>query len=453
MAIARQFWFLNRGVGSRPKILFPVMGVCLMLVSSFSPWLVDPLFGSSSAWRLAVDIGWQVRTPFISYGVLCLLCALYTSCVVCAHEKTFRGSTLFVNKYIVAALLCLLPVLIFFVQYLFTDVVGAHVLSQHKIQMLLMQRHFGYSSQADRITIDPFLFTDFTVLGRLQLLIDQVSIGLLLPLIASWLLFECRRTMTLPLYTPSASVASKYGWVLGLGLLLILLGRGPVATICDFEGSQSLSSGNYTKALNWLDWAQTLNPSLLQVASFHIERGQALYFLHPKEVSDESQVYLASVYRSQKDFIDSYQELLSVWQAHPTTPWVVSEMSITIEKLAEFTRPLNKAPVTLRPDNDDSALIWIKLLTKVDSTNLYGQYVDGLIMYDLHNYSACTAQMAIILNTKPDADIHSSAITYIALSDIRVGKILEGRNLLFEALKFDPSYRNNTAREALSGLY
>ena len=107
----------------------------------------------------------------------------------------------------------------------------------------------------------------------------------------------------------------------------------------------------------------------------------------------------------------------------------------------------------LRPDNDDSALVWIKLLTKVDTTNLYGQYVDGLIMYDLHNYSSCTAQMKIVLNGKPSADLHSSAITYIALSDIRVGDFREGRTLLFDALKFDPSYRNNTAREALSGLY
>ncbi len=453
MVIASQFWFLKRGAGSRTKIIFPVVSLCLMLISSLSPWLVDPLLGSSSAWGLSIDIGWQVRTSFFSYGILCLLCALYTSIVAFAGEKTFRGSTLFADKYGVAAVLCLLPILLFLMQYLFTDVVGVHVLSQHKVQMLLIQRHFGYSGQADRITIDPFLFTDATMLGRFQLLIDQASIGVLLPLIASWLLFECQRIVSVPLYADSKNTTWKYGWLLGLGLLLVLVGRGPAATFCDFEGSQSLSSGNYAKALNWLDWAQALNPSLLQVASFHIERGQALYFLHPKQVNDESHVYLASVYRSQKDFIDSYQELLSMWQAHPTTPWVVSEMSITIERLAEFTSPLNNAPVVLRPDNDDSALVWIKLLTKVDSTNLYGQYVDGLIMYDLHDYSSCTAQMTIVLNAKPNTDIHSSAITYIALSDIRVGKFREGRNLLFEALKFDPSYRNNTAREALSGLY
>ncbi len=425
-----------------------------MLVASISPWLEDPLLGSLSAWKLAVDIGWQVRTSFFSYGVLCLLCALYISIVVCAGTKTFKGSSLFAYKYSIAGILCLLPLLLFFVQYLFADVVGIHVLGQHKVQMLLIQRHFGYAGPADRITIDPFLFTDATVLGRLQLLADQVSVGLLLPLIASWLLFECRRVAKVPLHTHNKNVALKYGWlVAGLCLLIVLLGRGPTATVCDFEASQSLSSGNYTKALIWLNWAQTLNPALLQVASFHIERGQALYFLHPKQITDEGHVYLASVYRSQKDFIDAYQELLSVWQAHSTTPWMVSEMSITIERLAEFTSPLNNAPVMLRPDNDDSALVWIKLLTKVDTTNLYGQYVDGLIMYDLHNYSSCTAQMKIVLNGKPSADLHSSAITYIALSDIRVGDFREGRTLLFDALKFDPSYRNNTAREALSGLY
>lgn len=453
MAIARQFWFLNSGMNSRLKIILPAVSICLMLVSSISPWLVDPLLGSSSAWKIAVDIGWQVRTSFFSYGLLCLLCALYTLVVAFASEKTFRGSTLFANKYMLASVVCLFPVILFLLQYLFTDIVGTHVLGQHKIQMLLIQRHFGYSGKADRITIDPFRFTDSTVLGRLLLLTDQFSIGVLLPLLASWLLFEYRRVISIPLYASNKTTTQKYGWIFGIALLLVLLGRGPAATFCDFEGSQSLSSGNYAKALNWLDWAQTLNPLLLQVPSFHIERGQALYFLHPRQVNEESRVYLASVYRSQKDFIDSYQELLSVWQAHPTTPWVVSEMSTTVEELAEFTTPLNGSPVILRPDNDDSALVWIKILTKVDHTNLYGQYVDGLIMYDLHDYESCTAQMVTILKANPNADIHSSAITYIALSDIRVGKFLEGRNLLFEALKFDPSYRNNTAREALSGLY
>ncbi len=40
----------------------------------------------------------------------------------------------------------------------------------------------------------------------------------------------------------------------------------------------------------------------------------------------------------------------------------------------------------------------------------------------------------------------------MALSDNGRGEYAEARDLLFKAVALDPSYRNNTAREALSGL-
>ncbi len=452
MVSTKQSWFLDAGESSLLKTILPVISGFIMLVASVLPWLTDPLLGNSSAWKLTVDIGWQVRTGFLSYGLLCFLCALYVFLVAAATVRHFKGSHFFVDKYILAAVLCLIPPILFLLQYLFIDMPAMSILTQHKIQMLLIMKYFGYAIKADRLTIDPFTFVDSTVLGRLQLLFDQVSIGLVLPLLAAGLLLSCRN------FVPKLSQKStrnnkwKYTWIVGLGVLLLGLGRGPFATTCVFEAKQSLSSGNYVQALNWLGWAQKLNPSLLQVSSFHIERGEALYFLHPDQNSDDSRAYLASVYRSNKNFLKSYQELLAVWQAHPATPWVVHEMSTTIEDLAGLTNLVNGS-VIFRNAHDNSALVWAQLLIKIDPTNLFGQYLDGFIMYDLHDYSACTTQMQLLLTAKPNDDIRSSALTYLGLSDIQIGKYSEGRNLLFEALKFDPSYRNNTAREALSGLY
>ena len=453
MALARQFWFINSGANSHLKTIIPIVSGCIMLVSSVLPWIIDPLLGNVSAWKLAVDIGWQVRTGVFSYGLLCFLFALYTFLVALASVKTFKGSTLFADKYILASILCMAPILLFLLQYLFTDVIGINTLAQHKIQMLLIQGHFGYSGQPDRITINPYTFTASTILGRLLLLTDQVSLGILLPLLAAALLFEYRRVTSVPLYISEKTVRGKNIWLAAIGLCLVLaLGRGPAATICDFAASQSLSSGNYGKALGWLDWAEALNPSLLQVASSHIERGEALYFLNPNQSTEDTRVYLASSYRSQNDFLDAYQELLAVWQAHPTTPWVLGEMDTTLQSLSEFSKSLNGS-LSLRAAHDDTALVWLQLLTKVDHANLYGQYLSGLIMYDQHDYAACTTQMKLVLATKPNADVSSSAITYIALSDMRQGNYIEGRLLLFQAIKLDPGYINNTAREALSGLY
>ena len=449
----RQFWFLEMAAGLRLKFVLPVVSGCIMLASSVFPWLVDPVQGNFSAWQLPIDIGWQLHTSYVSYGLLCLLCAIFAFLVAAANITSFKGSSFFSNKHSFAALFCLAPVLLFFLQYLTVDMVGVDVLAQHKVQMILLQRHLGYSLQADRLRIDPYTFTDATVLGRLLLLADQISFGILLPLAASWFLYDYRRIVTTLPRIATNSSKSRYLWLAVIGLfLLIVFGRGPISTVCDFKAKQSLSSGDYSQALNWLYWAQVMNPSLLQVASFHIDRGEALYFLHPDQSSDDSRVFLGATYRNNKDFLDSYQELLGVWQANPTSPWVTSEIGTTIERLSEFTTTPNGL-IALRADNDDTALIWVQLLSKVDPTNTYGQYMNGFILYDLHDYNACITQMNAVLSLRPNNDIKSSAITYIALSDIREGHYNEGRNLLFQAVKLDPNYRNNTAREALSGLY
>ncbi len=452
MVTIKQFWFLNRGGASPLKVLFPIAGGFLMLAASVLPWLSDPLLGSSSAWKLSVDIGWQIRTGVFSYGLLCLFSALYSFAVAAATVKTFKGSTFFVDKYRTAAFLCLIPVLLFFLQYLFIDIAGMNILTQHKVQMLLIQRHFGYGSQADRIIIDPYKFTDATISGRLLLLVDQISYGILLPLLASLLLFESRRFLVTQPYTGPRDTNRKYVWIAACAFFVLLLGRGPAGILCNFEVKQNLSSGNYGQALNWLNVAQALNPSLQQVAASHVERGEALYFLHNSQNNDDIRIYLASVYRSNKNYLQAYQELLAVWQTHSSAPWVIGEMNNTLQNLAELTKSLNGS-VVFRQEHDNTALIWVQLLIKIDHTNLYGQYMNGRILYDVHDYGASVAQMRMILDARPNADISSSAITYIGLSALREGRYSEGRNILFEALKFDPSYRNNTARQALSGLY
>lgn len=449
----RQFWFLEIAAGMRLKVILPVVSGCIMLVSSGLPWLVDPALGNLSAWQLPVDIGWQIHTNFISYGLLCLLCALFAFLVAAANVTTFRGSTFLSNRHSLAALFCLIPVVLFFLQYLTVDMASVDVLAQHKVQMILLQHHFGYSLQSDRLPIDPYTYTNATILGRLLLLVDQISVGLLLPLAASWFLYDYRRIMkTLPRIATNSS-RRRYVWMAGIALFLfILLGRGPMSTVFDFKAKQSLSSGDYSQALNWLYWAQIMNPSLLQVSSFHIERGEALYFLHPTQSSDDTRVFLGATYRNNKDFLDSYQELLGVWQANPTTSWVASEMSTTLQRLSEFTTS-PQGLISLRENSDDTGLIWIQLLNKVAPTNIYGQYMNGFILYNIHDYAACITQMRAVLAAHPNNDISSSALTYIALSDMKEGNYSEGRNLLFQAVKLDPSYRNNTAREALSGLY
>jgi hypothetical protein len=243
-------------------------------------------------------------------------------------------------------------------------------------------------------------------------------------------------------------------WLIWAGgvLFVLALSRAPLAMLCEHEASSLLAEGSYSSALNWLNVAALLNPSLEQVAHYHIERGQALYFQYNDESSADSRAYLAFTYRQQNNDLSAYQQLYAAWRAYPGTPWIKDELSITLAKLAEFIHPLYGSPL-LRPINDDSVLPWLELLVEVDPTSVYGHYVVGRIQYDLHNYAASIAQMNIVAGLSSNSDIRSSAITYLALSAGGQQRFIDERNLLYKALEFDPNYRNNTARETLSGLH
>ncbi len=453
----RQFWLLQPDARFL-QIIMPLVAGCLMAYASVLPWLKDPLGTDYSAWRLPVDLGLQVYVGIFNYGLLCLCCAIYALLVACANWRPFIGSNYFVCRQVTAGLLCMVPIALFLVQYLFIDVSSMDMLTQHMIQKLLIQNRFGYNIAPQRIVLQPFTLDTSVLGGRLSLLADQISIGLLLPCLSSWMLIYAGRFFktlhSVPLRKHRGPVWCA-GLLLCIVISLMVLGRAPVAMLCEYQARAELAAGDYQPALSWLDAALFLNPELGQAAYFHIERGQAEYFLQPAQQNDDTHVYLAWTYRKQGDYLDAYQELQLAWHPRHTSPWVVSEMAITLERLAEFIqRPRGSppGPPVARLDNDDGALPWVQLLTQVDPTNVYGHYVVGRLQYDLHNYAASMAQMGIVIQSSASRDVQSSAYTYIALSYAGQGDYGDSRTLLFKAVQLDPDYNNNTAREELSGL-
>ena len=455
MLSSQQFWFLKRVTQKRLLWLRPLIAGGIMLFATIVPWMNDPLTGIRSAWQLPVDIGWQVHSPLLSYGLLCFLCALCSLVVAYANWKPFRGSSYFVRKHIQVGLLCCIPLFLFLLQYLLADTVSIDVLSQHEIQLQLIQHHFGYDYPAQLVYIDPFSFDTSTLLERLRLFIVVASGGMFLPCLSAWLLLDYRRFAgELPFSSRLRGYYASYRRVFWVALSLIgllLLGRAPAALLCEYQAKAALSTGNYIKALNWLDSAEYFNPALTQVYYYHVERGEALYFLNPQQETNDSSAFIAFSYNQRGDHLDAYQQLLGLWRAHGTTPWIVNEMSYSLEGLSEFSRPL-KGITTRRSINDDSALPWLQILLQVDPMNTYGRYVEGRIQCDLHNYDDCTRQMSTLIEDTINTNVRSSAYTYMALGYGGEGNFLAERTLLLEAVKLDPNYLNNTAREELSGL-
>ncbi|GAC1357392.1 MAG: hypothetical protein NVS2B12_01740 [Ktedonobacteraceae bacterium] len=330
------------------------------------------------------------------------------------------------------------------------------MLTRQQLQLLLVTIHFDYAVADQFIPIKSLAFNALNFNARLALVLDNVGTGLFLPLLSAWLLLltrnlqqrevvAVRRMRRTERYLRSMLVAT------GALVAILALGRGPAALVCTYQAEQLLSAGNYDRTLQWFDAAHLLNPELDQLAAYHIERGQAWYFLHPGEANLESQVYLAAYYRQQNDLLSSYEELTGIWQQYPHVPWLTDEISLSIERLAELSKPLI-GQQSQHLNNDTPALPWLSQLQELDSTNVYARYAIGRIFCDAHDYARCEVQMRSVLALSTLDDIQSSAYTYMALSEVGLGANAIGREYLFKAQELDPEYRNNTARQDMSGL-
>jgi hypothetical protein len=452
MSASKRHHFLETARSLSVRSTIPAGAACIMLFASVLPWLNDPLTGLTSAWNLPVDLGWQLRGGIFSYGLLCACCAALAFFTAYLRREPSRRPGYFTPGYVSLGFICMAPCLLFLSQYLFVDLQGVDELAQHMIQTLLVRQHFGYSVASQLIPLSPFRVTTATFTGRLQLLLDLLSPGPCISLACGCLLISCRRLLEVTARPIKRRPAPAWLLPLVCLVLVIVLGRAPAAMISNSFAKSSLAAGDSQTTMRWLDVAHALNPALDQVAYYHIERGQAYYALHPDKQSDDSRVYLAFVYRGQGNNLDAAQELLALWHTRPASPWVVDELSITLETLAEFIQQPNGPPIQ-RAENDIAAMTWLQTLVQIDTSNVYGQYLIGRNQYYLHGYSACMGRMARVIRLSRNADILSSAYTYVGLSMAGEGDLAGERRLLFEAVKLDPAYRNNTAREELSWLH
>ncbi|MBA2287899.1 MAG: hypothetical protein H0W02_20690 [Ktedonobacteraceae bacterium] len=452
MSVSTQFWFLRRNTEPLRCTMLAI-AACSMFGASLLPWLHDPLGNSYTPWSLPVDMGWQFRLGIGTYGLLCLCGALYLLLMAAAHWRPFWGSTFFARRYISAVLLCVAPIALFCVQYLLIDMQAIERLAQHETQWLLVANHFGYNSSVQLIALRPLSLDVSSLRDRLYLLLDCVLPGLLLPCASAWLVMSSRRFPVSHPFTVFTGGRRAAPWlaIAGLLALVVIAGRAPAGLACEYEAGRVAASGDYRLALNWLDAARTLNPTLDDTAYYHVARGEALYLLRGDTQSADSHAYLASSYMQHRNFLAAYQQMIALWHPGQVAPWITAETSIILENVTEAQRPLKARPAG-QGTGDAAVLTWLQVLVRIDPANVYGHYLIGRIHYDLHDYTGCIRQMNTVMLLNASDDIQSSAYTYIALGEIGLGYDLDARALLLRAVALDPYYHNNTAREELSGL-
>lgn len=442
MAAVQYVPVLRRSISGAQNIT-PVLASCSLLVASFLPWLTDPLGKAYAAWQLPLYAGWGINS--ISYGWLCLGCGACILLVARVGWRPFSGC----GTSGAVRCLCLVPVVLFL--SLCFDPSSLILLTHHELQFLWIQQHFGYQATIQLFPFNPLTMRTSTFIERLQLLLNQASAGPPALCVCAGLLPGYRLSQVAPAHPTGNSRWHHLLCGICLCMLLAML-HAPTGMLCEYAAKAALATGNYTGALNLLDAARMFTPELEQVDDYHRERGQAQYFLAPAQQTLDSQVYLATVYREQGDYLEAYQQLLGVWRAAPTVSWVIDEMDVTLEDLTESLRPL-RGISTKRVASDDTALPWLQILIKVDASNVYGPYMAGRIQYDLHSYAACIDYMSLVIQKSADSAIQSSAYTYSALCEEGLRRYADARQLLFRAVSLDPNYHNNTAREELSGLH
>lgn len=435
--------------------LVPAIAGCTMLIASFLPWLRTPFGQSFSAWQLPLDLGFQ--TAFLNYGLLCLGSACYSFFLAVSNWNAVReGKEPY--RSMSAAWLCLMPIVLFLLQYVYLDFGAISLLAQQKTQMLLIQGHYGYNVGPDLFPLTGLTVDIESVQGRFQLLVDQMRVGTLVPFLSIWMLLDYKWLFRHPSFKKRLLRPWMRGVLALSGLVLIVMFvRAAGWAACMKLAANDTSPGSQEDALQWLDRALFFDPSLNQVAFYHIERGQVLHVLYPNRQSDDSRTYLIAFFIQKKDYAGAYRQLLPVWQKNHTTPWVVEEMSNLIERRIEYIGPAQVAylpkDVLAVVQSDNLALSWLHILMQTDPQNLYGQYMLGRIAYDLHDYASCKSIMLQIMPRAHNADFESSIYTYIALSEAGMGNYASERVFLLDAVQLDPTYRNNTAREELSGLH
>jgi hypothetical protein len=432
-------------------LFLPLLAAIVLLLAAFLPWLDDPFGSSMTAWQIPFDPGWQFHSPFLNYGLLCSIIALCL-CLQSVARSLPTSYRLSFFATFPLALLCLLPLFLFLGQMLCCNFSDMARIAQHARQMLLAQRLFLYSVADPLVPLSPFTLHTSTLWGRSQLLVNQLGYALLLPLLSSLMLRFCPPCYSVLITRP---VSSRWRILLPLcmGCLLCLtFARACIGILYEKQAQIALSSGSYQQALALLDTAHLFLPTLDAAAFYHLERGQALYYLSSQSLSPEILAYLAATSRSTQDFPTAFQHGYALWKSFPSTPWISDELSETLEAWIASLQPL-KPGTTSTIDQAAIALPWLQTLVRVDPANIYGLYLEGRISYSFHSYVACLFSLSRIQPISQEPALLSSIYTYQAFSEMSLGHLAVGRELLFKALTLDPGYRNNTAREVLSGLH
>ena len=418
----RQSWSAARRAG-RPRWLgWPLLGLLLLILGLALPWFAVPLQADRSPWSLPVVLAGAPSISGVSYGAvlaaclgLGLLAIMHSQGRPCTATAAVGAGVLVVSlTFLAATRTANWPLL--------------QRLEDQTAQQTAIFGQFGYAvpgQEPSLMLLAPVTGTWALVGGALRLgWFSAAAGGLVLfgsgaSSLAGWARQTRRRGMLLP--------------ALALLLVVGVLGRGAVAGYLAGQGAAASQAGDYQAARTSLAVARLLNPLLTRSTAYDLALGQVLL-----AAGDRSQPLAlladADARGAEGDTRGQVTELGQAVARDPANPVLLQQLDQASQVLA-------------LSDQDPGPLQALSDPTVAD------EYTEGRVLYALTDYPAALACFRRILTMTRDANVTSSAFTYIALSELKLGHADQARHDLLRAVSVDTGYNNTLARSLVAGLY
>jgi hypothetical protein len=401
-------------------------GIVMVAAGLGLPWLGVPLEPEKRATSLRVVFAGMPTASWASYGTAVAACLAVA--VVAFVVTRGRGSSLLAA----AGAGALLVPLIFVVQAVLSDFTLLQHLRQQQTELASVTSQFGYGEPRSSVT-SVFLLP---LRGPWRAVATQLRPG--------WFLCVAGGALILTAGAgPARRELRRRRTLIGLSLIglagTLLIGRGIAANLVADSALDPLRAGDYDTALSRLDLAESLNPDIRINPDEELARGQALA-AGGNRASAPALLYVARV-RSASG--DQPGALLALQEAVQRSPGDV----VVRAELLRLSRTLALA------SNDPGPLEFILGPTAGEGL-LAEHYALGRILYARADYQQAILELQrAAQQSGAEPNVASSALTYIALSEMRLGRSAEARQDLLHAVDLDTEYINSLARSLSTGLY
>jgi tetratricopeptide (TPR) repeat protein len=417
----------ERSTSRRPSIA-GLIGIALGAVAIPLPWLTIPLAARQTAFSVPLDFAGLPRVGAVSYGLLAT--AAIALAVVGTVRGRGRGSALL---GLAGAVLLLLPLLMV-AQLTLWDAAGYQALADRVVDRNLIEKQFGYAVGSEPLTTLGLL----ALPASGQVVANSLARGWFLAATAGalmlWAGFRPLRESARSRPRPAAMIL-----VAGSACLLLLAGRGVLAQLFFYRGTTAALALRPDAATERLGMAELLNPSLAQARDFELVLGAAQLAAGDTRTAP---ALLAQAEASGQtgDHSSQLGRLLEAHAAAPQDPVVSHELTVAL---------IQAKPRRLIQPEDGSGLL--TGLAADDSPAV--QYTSGRTLFSLGDYATARTRFLRVLGLTSDADVRSSALTYLALCDFHGVHPDLAKHELVEAIKLDTGYNNTLARTVATGLY